>query len=178
VPLLNSGNLERFTSYGLSESVELDDVVGTSRLKIYQKSLLYLVSRALEGNGETPLVGLQRDISGPISTQLSNDKTNFFWSPSEAPLGGRSSATTHGGMDKDMLTMTSVLLQILAATDLTPTATFRPFTTLDARSPGSSGKASPAEAETVNVQPAGEVPVTHMGQPQDAHDIGTEKEDN
>ncbi|WP_164200421.1 C1 family peptidase [[Micrococcus luteus] ATCC 49442] len=177
VPLLDSGNLERFTSYGLSEAVELDDVVGTAGLKIYQKSLLYLVSRALEGNGETPLVGLQRDMGAAASTQLSNGRTNFFWSPSQSPLGGRSSATSHGGMDEDMLTMTSVLLQILAATDVTQTATFRPFTTLDARSPGSSSeKASPAEAETVNVQPAGEVPVTHMGQPQDAHDKGTEKE--
>lgn len=177
VPLLNSRKLERFTSFGLSEPLELDDVVGTDRLKIYQKSLLYLVSRALEGNGETPLVGLQRHMSDYIPTQMpSNGATNFFWSPSQSPLGGRSSATSHRGMDEDMLTMTSVLLQILGTTDLTPTTTFRSFTTLDAHLPGSSGKVSPAEAETVNVQPAGEVPVTHMGQPQDAHDNSAEKQ--
>jgi hypothetical protein len=80
-------------------------------------------------------------------------------------------------MDEDMLTMTSVLLQILDTTDPTPNATFRSFTTLAPRSPGSSENVSPAEAETVNVQPAGEVPVTHMGHPQDAHDKNTEKQD-
>jgi hypothetical protein len=179
VPLLNSGKLERFTSFGLSEALELDDAVGTDRLKIYQKSLLYLVSRALEGNGETSLVGLQRHVSESIYTQLlSNGAANFFWSPSQSPLGGRTSATSHGGMDEDMLTMTSVLLQILGTTDLTPTTTFRSFTTLDSRLPGPSGTMFPAEPETVNVQPAGEVPVTRMGQPQDAHDKGPEKQND
>lgn len=171
VPLLNGRQLERFTSFGLSDALELDDVVGTSQLKIYQKSLLYLVSRALEGNRETPLVGLQRHASESIAAlTLNHGAANFFWSPSQSPLDGRSSATSHGGMDEDMLTMTSVLLQILGTTDLRPTATFRSFTTFDARLPGSSPEISPAEAEKVNVQPAGEVPVTHMGQPQDHHD--------
>jgi hypothetical protein len=172
VPLLNSRNLERFSSFGLSEALELDDVVGTDRLKIYQKSLLYLVSRALEGNGETPLVGLQRHASmSTSSTQvLGNGKANFFWSPSQSPAAGRSSATSHSGMDRDMLTMTSVLLQILGTTDLKATTLFRSFTTLDALPPRLSEKAFPTEAQPINVQPAGDVPVTHMGQPQNADD--------
>jgi hypothetical protein len=179
VPLLTNGKLERFTSFGLSEAVELDDVVGTSQLKIYQKSLLYLISRALEGNGETPLVGLQCHVHESLSkVAVDNGATNFFWSPSQNPPGGRSSATSHGGMDEDMLTMTSVLLQILGTTDLTPTATFRPFTTLNARHSESSEEVFPAEAEKINVQPAGEVPVTHMGQPQDTHDGSADRQND
>jgi hypothetical protein len=73
-------------------------------------------------------------------------------------------------MDRDMLTMTSVLLQILGTTDLKATTLFRSFTTLDALPPRLSEKAFPTEAQPINVQPAGDVPVTHMGQPQNADD--------
>ncbi|WP_432245975.1 C1 family peptidase [Arthrobacter sp. G.S.26] len=169
MPALQTHQVEKFTSFGLSEASELDDVVGAGPLNIYQKSLLYLVSRGLESGGETPLVGLQRHVSESASlTALARDRlAKFFWSPSQNPVSGRTSATTHGGLDEDMFTMTSVLLQILGTSAVTTRTTFRPFTALD--SPGASGAAA-SDVQTVNVQQAGAVPVTRTGHQQTADD--------
>lgn len=49
---LNKDNLRM---YMLSDTIERDDTVGP-----YQKSLLYLVSRALEGTHKTPLLGMEK----------------------------------------------------------------------------------------------------------------------
>lgn len=170
--VLEGENAPRFTCFGLSDSLELDDVVGTDHFKIYQKSLLYLVSRGLESGGETPLLGLQRHASDPgLDAALKLTNSQLIWSPREWPPNSRSSATSHGGMDEDTPTMTSVLLRILGLEEPAPGTIFRPYTSLAPHSPhlqgaaATEGSAVPS-VEPVNVEDAGEVPVTQMGKSQ------------
>ena len=88
--------------YNLTDAVELEDNVAM----VYGKSLLYLVSRALERQIGRPLLGMQRysknmpDKSG-LSIHYSNGKT------------GITSSTSHGGFDNDAKTMNAILKRIL-----------------------------------------------------------------
>jgi hypothetical protein len=63
----------RFAVFNLSDKQELDDALppGGSGLKVYHKSLLYLVSRGLEPKPggsvfEVPLLGMQRFFDQPL----------------------------------------------------------------------------------------------------------------
>lgn len=55
VPALRDGTIERLTCDVMSDDREQDDSVGP-----YGKSLLYLVSRALEDKHKTPILGMER----------------------------------------------------------------------------------------------------------------------
>jgi hypothetical protein len=167
VPHLHDGTIKRFVSFGLSEALELDDVVGVDGFNIYQKSILYLVSRALEthrnGGSETSLLGLQHHVvHSTLEEHLKNVGADFIWAPSESGSASSCSATSHGGMNEDTPTMTSVLMRILGLSEPIPDTTFRPYTSLsaypDAESAGGYQK--------VNVQSAGESPVSETGQQQ------------
>jgi len=74
---LDNGNLAsaQFKIHTLSDSLELDDTVGP-----YRKSLLYLVSRALEHVHKTPLLGMEKAFS-------SNEPIDELWNKDPAILG-------------------------------------------------------------------------------------------
>ncbi|MCU1531640.1 MAG: hypothetical protein JWO49_1211 [Arthrobacter sp.] len=173
VPHLGSGRVGRFVSFGLSESLELDDVVSAGRVHLYQKSILYLVSRALErthasGESETPLLGMQRHVERSGLTQSLRDvEADFIWAPSETAPASRCSATSHSGISADTATLTSVMLRILRLPEPTPDITFRPYMSLNVPATAS-GAAS--GVRTVNVRPAGDSPVSETGQPQPSGD--------
>jgi len=71
---LDKGNLAsaQFKIHALSDSLELDDTVGP-----YRKSLLYLVSRALERVHKTPLLGMEKAFASnePIEELWNKDHT-------------------------------------------------------------------------------------------------------
>jgi hypothetical protein len=167
VPHLRSGRVGRFVTFGLNEAQELNDVVGMGRINIYQKSILYLVSRALEngrppGESETPLLGIQRHVeSFDLAQKLGDLEADFVWAPNEVAPASRCTATSHSGMCEDTPTMTSVLLRILGVSEPTPNLTFRPYASLSA--PANEAGAAGA-TQMVNVRPAGEVPVSVVGE--------------
>jgi hypothetical protein len=105
---------------------------------VYRKSLLYLVSRALEPNGETPILGLEESIRGSAACRAlfglgtpAPGPATVVWSKSEAAEGRHASqSATHGGFDEDVPTMHSVLRRVLGVGDLDPIEVFTP----DARS--------------------------------------------
>jgi len=172
-----SEHVQRFASFGLSDQRELDDVCSFKGRSIYQKSLLYLVSRALErqsdGQQEVPLLGMERFVKtsgsgskGPQGLDASVDR--FVWAPSVRPIDGRSDCTTHGGFDDDTATMTSVMLRILGSTALSKAVKFQPHAQrLEAEpiEPGHEGGTSagtvPALA-TADVAERGEAPTTEV----------------
>ncbi|MCV2884192.1 C1 family peptidase [Aestuariibacter sp. AA17] len=109
-PLIENGFIKRCHIYNLSDKLELDDNVA----KVYQKSLLYLVSRAFEENKPSPLLGMQK--YNALIPPLSSLK--FIYS--NGITGERTASTTHGGFDNDPDTMNDVLKGILGRAPDTP----------------------------------------------------------
>ena len=121
-PAIEDGRLKRFALYTMSEEAELDDHCAN----IYGKSLLYLVSHALEEKLRVPTVRGGEPILGLASSVRSDDgvcglfkdsslKCDWVKTPNE--YGERSKkasrAATHGGFDDDGLTLLSTLRRIL-----------------------------------------------------------------
>ena len=118
--------VKRFVTFAMTDQRELDDVVGARDVNVYQKSLLYLVSRALErpglgDAGEVPLVGMARfmdralpgDSTRTLLQAITGGNGQSILSRSAAPDDGRSDSASHGGFDDDAPTMTSVVMRIL-----------------------------------------------------------------
>ena len=98
--------------YNMTDELEQDDTVAFA----YRKSLLYLVSRALERSREEPILGMQTYSAALPRKQ----RLNFVYSD-----GGKGASTSHGGFDNDPNTMNDILKTILGA------APSKPFTKTD-----------------------------------------------
>jgi hypothetical protein len=99
------------TLYLLSKVGELDDDVGP-----YGKSLLYLISNALESRRETPLLGMEKYLVGTVGELLSspiNALPGIVVAGVPGVPGAISRSDTHGGFDNDPDTLNSVLVRIL-----------------------------------------------------------------
>ena len=187
LPHLRSRAVRRFVSFGLADRRELDDACEAKGTAIYHKSLLYLVSRALERPGnprrtrrgwppkdvaEVPLLGMERFLDepvdgAPLATTLSRlPDADLVWAPHGQPPGSRSDADSHGDFDDDAPTMTSVLTRILGHPDepaermvyAADAALLDPADALD--------HPPPTAGETADVRDAGVVPVTRTAAPQ------------
>lgn len=125
------GFVRDFATFDLSDQRERADVCAAGGLTFYHKSLLYLVSRALEDDNETPLLGMQKffDQPGPDGVTLHDaiDRCGGIsvFSPSLAPPDQRSQAAAHGGFSGDILTMTSVVMRVLGLTEPQPVNTYQ-----------------------------------------------------
>jgi hypothetical protein len=112
--------IERFTTFALTDRQELDDACGAGGVTVYHKSLLYLVSRALErsvvGASEVPLVGMARFVEGELAGEIAARGGLCVLASEDGAFGRRSTATGHAGFDDDEATMTSVLARALGAT--------------------------------------------------------------
>jgi hypothetical protein len=108
---------ERAVMYTMKKSYEQDD----NCIKVYRKSLLYLIHHALEPDRRTPILGLE------VSLRADPDVAKLFglsgvpgapgrmvWSVTEGGDGRSSSrSTSHGGFDDDVPTMNSVAANVL-----------------------------------------------------------------
>jgi len=101
--------LPALSIYNLNEKLEKDDNV----VLVYRKSLLYLVSRALERFTDKPLLGMQcysnlLTAHPGLAIHYSNGKS------------GVTTSTSHGGFDNDTRTMNSIMAQILGKAPAEP----------------------------------------------------------
>ena len=103
--------LNDMTVYNLKDGLELDDNVG----KIYQKSLLYLVSNAFERTKEKPLLGMEK--FEKLVTKVRSAPTFLY---SNGVDGQRTRSTSHGGFDNDVYTMNHVLSRVLGGKPTVP----------------------------------------------------------
>jgi hypothetical protein len=88
--------------YNLNKKLEKDDDV----VNAYRKSLLYLVSNALERKKGKPLLGMQE-----FSEGLNGPKgLKFIYSNGRGPV---TQCVSHGGFDNDTPTMNSLLKRVL-----------------------------------------------------------------
>jgi hypothetical protein len=97
--------------YNLTDKLERDDNV----VKAYRKSLLYLVSSALERQQGKPLLGMQIS-SKPLE---GTSRLKLLYSNGRGPV---TRSESHGGFDNDSYTMNSLLKRVLR------TAPKHPFT--------------------------------------------------
>ncbi|HEX7889418.1 MAG TPA: C1 family peptidase [Ramlibacter sp.] len=118
VPAVKDGSIGRLSLYVLSDKAEQDDNVA----RIYNKSLLYLVSRAFEARryGEgTPIVGMEKWIARDEALRqlFTGGAADLVFSPNDVPSGAinASRSTEHGAFDDDLATVQSTLARILAA---------------------------------------------------------------
>lgn len=110
----------RPTLYILSDEGERDDDVGP-----YGKSLLYLVSNALEGAREVPLLGMQKYLlrDREVFDFLAQDVDGLpgiVVAGVKGALGAVAESNTHGGFDNDPYTMNSILRRILGTRPAVP----------------------------------------------------------
>jgi len=134
LPAIRAGAIGRFAIFTLTDDAEQDD----NCAGVYHKSLLYLVSNALEErpripgrrDGE-PILGMEKfieadaDLSGLFTG--TNAAADWVRAPSTEPAGGPSAsrATRHGDFDDDEATVRSTLARILAATETGATFSFQ-----------------------------------------------------
>ena len=97
--------LPKLDVYNLNEEIERDDNV----VYAYRKSLLYLVSRALERDSTKPILGMQRY----ASRLKAHPSLKIIYSDGKS--GNITRSTAHGGFDNDARTMNSLLKRILGA---------------------------------------------------------------
>ncbi|MGQ7848437.1 caspase family protein [Granulosicoccus sp. 3-233] len=115
-PLLGNG-IGSLTLFTMNKQREKADTVAS----VYRKSLLYLVSRALEDADDTDILGLEESLRRDLETRRlfgldgsSSELAEVVWSPtSDSQSGNASTALTHGGFDDDVHTMESVLRRML-----------------------------------------------------------------
>ena len=101
--------IPRLDIYNLIDQLELDDNVAY----VYRKSLLFLVSNALERMKQKPILGMERyskklSSKAALKISYSNGKT------------GITRSTSHGGFDNDIFTMNAILKRILGKTPQFP----------------------------------------------------------
>ena len=119
---------KRFHIHLLSDAVEICDTVGP-----YRKSLLYLVSRALESCHKMPILGLEQAFDAKANPKWHDDELDSvkrwqkFWSAGGNGLDvvstkqvstgtlGRRIRACHGSFDNDAATIETTLRRIIGA---------------------------------------------------------------
>ena len=119
LPAINSGAINRFALFTLTDKTEQDD----NCANIYHKSLLYLVSNAFEERAHIPifrdgepLLGMEKFVnaSSLISKLFSSGKADWIRAPNAEPnTANHSEARHHGDFDDDQATIAATIARIL-----------------------------------------------------------------
>ncbi len=120
LPLLAARDLGKLTVFALRDSFERDDAAGP-----YRKSILYLVSNALEERARIPLVrphgeellGMEKFLTehATITGLVKSKKIDLVFGPTEsgAPTANNSQSKTHVGYSVDQATHLATISRIL-----------------------------------------------------------------
>ncbi len=115
---------DRFFIEIISDAIESEDTVAG----LYKKSFLYLISRALEREHKTPLLGLVKDWNrraderdlwarGKVMTEFPEPKVlterQVFSATGDGPLGQRRVVTSHCTYDKSVRAVEDLISRIL-----------------------------------------------------------------
>ncbi len=119
LPAMQKGTLVKLAVFALSDKTERDDNCG----KIYNKSLLYLVSAAFEKASRIPLFregepifGMERWIDADLRKTFHSLGAELILAPNNEPADSQcaSGAMHHGDFDDDERTVMSTFRRILA----------------------------------------------------------------
>lgn len=118
LPLAESQQIRELSIFTMTDVAERADTC----LGIYRKSLLYLVSGALEPERDAAILGMQKylDGAGPTLRYLNQNAERLVYGP--VLRGDRSStcAKAHGDFDNDAKTMESVARRVANTDTVTP----------------------------------------------------------
>jgi len=111
------GSIGPLTMFTMKDSFEQDD----NCKRVYNKSLLYLIHKALEDQRETDLLGLEISVRRDLRLRRffglegtpSPKGNEVVWSVTTGDRRSSSESTSHGGFDDDPATMNSVLRHLL-----------------------------------------------------------------
>lgn len=121
LPAVQSGRIGRFALYTLTDEAEQGDHCA----RLYNKSLLYLVSNAFEAFPRIPIVrpdgvpllGMAKFMRGhaAFNALVRDGRATWVRSPNAKPIGEAGAAGTneHGGFDDDKATVASTLAFVL-----------------------------------------------------------------
>ena len=121
LPPLKAGSIENLALFTLTDKAEQDD----NCARIYNKSLLYLVSNAFEETTRIPILrpdgeeilGMQKfvDNDAELSALIKSKRLALVLSPNTNPIGSTEAAksNTHGGFDDDEATVKATLARII-----------------------------------------------------------------
>ena len=104
--------------YNLTDKLEQDDEV----TKAYNKSLLYLVSRAFEEDIPERILGMEND--SKLIERRNISRLSVHYSKGSVPGAKVTASETHGGFDNDPLTMNHILRRILRSSGQSPIIEF------------------------------------------------------
>lgn len=127
-PLIAPGMIEHLSVFTMTRTAERND----DCWKLYQKSLLYMVSRAFEGDEKCPLLGLEESLTGNEQSRALfgiTDTPSVMYNGPKAELhlslavgdydqNPLTTAVHHGDFDNDLPTMASVVRRILGEPDV------------------------------------------------------------
>jgi alpha-beta hydrolase superfamily lysophospholipase len=102
--------VQEMTIYNLTDELEQDDEVS----KAYNKSLLYLVSRAFEEELPEKILGMAKYSETVARRNL--PRLTVHYSKGDVPGARVTASSTHGGFDNDVLTMNHVLRRVCGKT--------------------------------------------------------------
>jgi hypothetical protein len=176
VPRLGHG-VDALTMFTMRKDLERADNCAT----LYRKSLLYLISMALEADRSEPILGLDQSIRNDADLMTlfgigggGAGPHQVIFSKTSATSGRSATrATSHGGFDNDVSTMESVLRRVLNVGDAAPIEPF-PADTARAFSFDAAllkGEFAPASVATQGSnrlpapRPPSATPATHAGEP-------------
>ncbi|NPC55487.1 C1 family peptidase [Caenimonas soli] len=125
LPAVRERSIGRFALFALDDKAEQDDNVA----KIYNKSLLYMVSRAFEqsafGPG-TPILGMEKWLAADaeLTALFTSGQADLVFSPNSNPEGSitASRSTEHGAFDDDGATVKATMARMLASGAAQPVA--------------------------------------------------------
>lgn len=131
-PAIKDGRIKNMTVFTLTDDAERSD----NCAKIYNKSLLYLVSDAFEDvarvpfvSDGTPIAGMAKflDKRSAIRRLIDQGKMSWIRSPNDAAVGSSdaSRARGHGDFDDDRATLEATLARILGRQSTSATVTTR-----------------------------------------------------
>ncbi|MCB4811057.1 C1 family peptidase [Methylovorus menthalis] len=120
IPLIESKKIKKFSLFVLNDQTEQDD----NCAKVYNKSLLYLVSNAFEEKEKIPLyrdgepiLGMEKFIQkdSKIQRLFTTSNCELILTPNNLTEGDRSAsrAKSHGDFDDDPATVKAALVRIL-----------------------------------------------------------------
>ncbi|MGV3572143.1 MAG: C1 family peptidase [Ramlibacter sp.] len=119
LPAIEDGTIGRFGLFALDDATEQDDHCA----RVYNKSLLYLVSRSFENSAigpGTPLLGMAKwiEASSELKALVDAGKADVVLSPNRLPQGDARAAEAreHGAFDDDKHTVLATLQRVLAST--------------------------------------------------------------
>lgn len=115
LPHYKSGKVAAYTQFHLADAIEKND----NCFRLYNKSLLYLVSNAFERKRGKPILGMEKFVNEAQLTQKPTNAGVEVWDwiasptlPIPPEAANSSTSTTHGGFDSDTETMRAILKRI------------------------------------------------------------------